>query len=88
MIQNAEYWPSEYSASVSSIVSGGGGAGFDVVQHDAFRTAVRNAVATASAGASANIDMDAIAASLLPGLTQRLERRPLRREPRLGLRRP
>jgi 1,4-alpha-glucan branching enzyme len=68
VIQNAEYWPSEYSASVSSIVSGGGGAGFDVVQHDAFRTAVRNAVATASAGASANVDMDAIAASLLPAL--------------------
>jgi 1,4-alpha-glucan branching enzyme len=67
-IQNAEYWPSEYSASVSSIVSGNPGAGFDVVQHDAFRVAVRDAIAAASGGASALVDMDAIAASLLPAL--------------------
>jgi 1,4-alpha-glucan branching enzyme len=67
-IQNAEYWPSEFSAPVSSIVSRGGGAGFDVVQHDAFRTAMRGAIATASGGTSAPVDMDALAFSLKPAL--------------------
>jgi 1,4-alpha-glucan branching enzyme len=69
-IQNAEYWPSEYSASVSSIVtaSAQGGAGFDVVQHDALRLAVRAAVSVASSGASAPVDMNAIAAALQPSL--------------------
>jgi 1,4-alpha-glucan branching enzyme len=65
-IQNAEYWPSEYSASVSSIVtpSAQGGAGFDVVQHDALRLAVRAAVAAASSGAGTPLSMDAIAGGL------------------------
>lgn len=70
-LQNAEYWPSEYSATTASIVapSGDGGAGFDVVQHDALRDAVRNAVAAASQGAGSAVDMTAIASALSsPGL--------------------
>jgi 1,4-alpha-glucan branching enzyme len=72
-IQNAEYWPSEYSAAPSSIVapSVGDGAGFDVVQHDALRVAVRAAIASASNGAGAAVDMDAIKDGLYPsGLPQ------------------
>jgi 1,4-alpha-glucan branching enzyme len=67
-IQNAEYWPSEYSASVGSIVTptSQGGTGFDVVQHDGLRTAVRAAVASASSGAGASVNMDAIAAAFYP----------------------
>jgi 1,4-alpha-glucan branching enzyme len=45
----------------------GGGAGFDVVQHDALRTAVRRAVEAASYGAESHVDMGAIAAALRPG---------------------
>ena len=65
-IQNAEYWPSEYSAATSSILApvGQGGTGFDVVQHDALRIAVRAAVAAASWGAQSAVDMDAIGAGL------------------------
>ncbi len=65
-LQNAEYWPSEYSAAVTSIVAPTGqrGAGFDVVQHDALRNAVRAAVAAASGGAGSAVDMGAIGESL------------------------
>ena len=65
-LQNAEYWPSEYGAAVTSIVAptGQGGAGFDVVQHDALRNAVRAAVAAASGGAGSAVDMGAIGESL------------------------
>jgi 1,4-alpha-glucan branching enzyme len=73
VIQNAEYWPSEYSAAVSAVVTSTprGGLGFDVVQHDALRSAVRGAITTASSGAGTSIDMDAIAAGFYPsGLPQ------------------
>ncbi len=43
-----------------------GGAGFDVVQHDGLRGAVRAAIQASSAGAQAAIDFDAIAATLYP----------------------
>ena len=43
-----------------------GGAGFDVVQHDGLRSAVRGAVEAASFGQGATIDFDAIAANLYP----------------------
>ena len=51
-LQNAEYWPAEASAPIASIVapSREGGAGFDVVQHDALRLAIRRAVEAASYG--------------------------------------
>lgn len=71
LLQNAEYWPFEfgdYPKPLSSIVSsaGDGGAGFDVVQHDALRSAVRNAIHGASFGSSAQLDFDAIAGALYP----------------------
>ena len=43
-----------------------GGAGFDVVQHDALRNALRSAVGSASWGASASVSMSAIASALYP----------------------
>jgi 1,4-alpha-glucan branching enzyme len=71
LLQNAEFWPGEvgnYPKSTLSIVTptADGGAGFDVVQHDALRGAVRGAVQSASYGQSAAIDFDAIAGSLYP----------------------
>jgi 1,4-alpha-glucan branching enzyme len=68
VLQNAEYWPSEYSASVPSIVQSAnqGGAGFDTVQHGALRDAIRSAVQAASYGQSSSVDMGAISASLYP----------------------
>ncbi len=61
-LQNAEYWPSEDAASVPSIVAPSvqGGAGFDVVQHDALRLAVRRAIEASSYGASSEVSMSAI----------------------------
>jgi 1,4-alpha-glucan branching enzyme len=72
-LQNAEYWFGEFSAPVTSIVqpANQGGAGFDTVQHDALRNAIRGAVQSASNGQSSLVDMDAIQASLYPpGLPQ------------------
>jgi 1,4-alpha-glucan branching enzyme len=42
------------------------GAGFDVVQHDALRGALRDAVGAASGGAQAAVSVSAIAAALYP----------------------
>lgn len=71
LLQNAEFWPGEvgnYPKSLPSILAptANGGAGFDVVQHDGLRSAVRNAVHAASYGQSAAINFDAIAANLYP----------------------
>jgi 1,4-alpha-glucan branching enzyme len=65
-LQNAEYWPAEAAASVPAIVAPArqGGAGFDVVQHDALRIAVRNAVEAASYGADSHLSMGAIGDAL------------------------
>jgi 1,4-alpha-glucan branching enzyme len=70
-LQNAEFWPGEvgdYPKSTQSIVTAtvDGGAGFDTVQHDGLRGAVRGAVQAASFGASAAVNFDAIAGSLYP----------------------
>jgi 1,4-alpha-glucan branching enzyme len=70
-LQNAEFWPGEvgnYPKTTQSIVTttDNGGAGFDVVQHDGLRTAVRAAIQAASNGQQAAIDFDAIAATLYP----------------------
>jgi 1,4-alpha-glucan branching enzyme len=73
LLQNAEYWPGEFSASVPSIVqpANQGGAGFDTVQHDALRLAIRAAIQSASYGQSSAVNMDAILGSLYPpGLPQ------------------
>src|SRR5258708_846944 len=71
LLQNAEYWPFEfqnYPRSSPSIVSptGNGGAGFDVLQHDGLRSALRSAVGQAAQGQSAIVDFDAVARNLYP----------------------
>jgi 1,4-alpha-glucan branching enzyme len=72
LLQNAEFWPGEvgnYPKSTQSIVTAvsNGGAGFDVVQHDGLRGAVRGAVQSAAYGQQAAINFDSIAATLYPG---------------------
>jgi 1,4-alpha-glucan branching enzyme len=71
LLQNAEFWPGEFSdipSAVSPVIepAAQGGAGFDVVQHDALRAALRNAVGSASGGAGASVAVSAIAAALYP----------------------
>jgi 1,4-alpha-glucan branching enzyme len=71
LLQNAEFWPGEvgnYPKSSQSIVTpvADGGAGFDVLQHDGLRTAVRSAIQAASFGQQSAIDFDAIAGALYP----------------------
>jgi 1,4-alpha-glucan branching enzyme len=71
LLQNAEFWPGEvgnYPKTWASIVTptANDGAGFDVVQHDGLRGAVRNAVQAASYGQNASINLDAIGENLYP----------------------
>ena len=68
LLQNAEYWPSESTQPSQSIVTStaNGGAGFDVLQHDGLRIAIRNAVQSAAQGQGATVDFGAIAANLFP----------------------
>ena len=71
LLQNAEFWPGEFNdipTSAGPIVTpaAAGGAGFDVVQHDALRNALRGAVGAASAGAGAAVSMSSIAGALYP----------------------
>lgn len=71
ILQNAEFWPGEFSdipTTWSPIIAeaSGGGAGFDVVQHDGLRSALRNAVQSASYGVSAAVSMSSIASLLYP----------------------
>lgn len=71
MLQNAEFWPGEFGdipLSVQPILAPAaqGGAGFNVVQHDALRNALRGAVGAASGGAQAPVSMSAIASALYP----------------------
>jgi 1,4-alpha-glucan branching enzyme len=70
LLQNAEYWPFEFQNYLRSPLivtpTGGGGTGFDVLQHDGLRSAVRRAVGQASQGQSATVDFDAIAGNLYP----------------------
>jgi 1,4-alpha-glucan branching enzyme len=46
--------------------SDNGGAGFDVVQHNGLRIAVRDAISQAAAGRDARVDLDAVGGSLYP----------------------
>jgi 1,4-alpha-glucan branching enzyme len=69
ILQNAEFWPGEFSDIPSNVLpiiapASEGGAGFDVVQHDSLRNALLNAVGTASAGAQAPVSMSAIGSAL------------------------
>jgi 1,4-alpha-glucan branching enzyme len=68
LLQNAEYWPNEYPKPRFSIVAptNSGGTGFDVLQHDGLRIAIRTAVQQASSGSTASVNLGAIAASLFP----------------------
>lgn len=71
LLQNAEFWPGEvphYPTSTPSLVTAvsSGGAGFDVVQHDGLRGALRTAVTAAAGGQQAAVDFDSIAAKLYP----------------------
>ncbi len=67
-LQNAEYWPSEYGVPAPEMVAGvgSGGLGFDAVQHDGLREAIRTAVGQAAGGAGAYVGMTGIAMSLWP----------------------
>ena len=70
-LQNAEFWPGSQSNIPNSQLPvvqppSSGGAGFDVVQADALRNALRNAVGAAANGASASVSMSDIANSLYP----------------------
>ena len=71
LIQNAEFWPSEvrnFPKTTADMVTSvqNGGAGFDVLQHDALRIAIRQAVSASSAGQGASVSMTAIAQALAP----------------------
>jgi 1,4-alpha-glucan branching enzyme len=76
LLQNAEFWPGEPTElpkqQIDIVTStGNGGAGFDAVQHDGLRIAVRGAVSAASGGQTAQISMTGIANNLFPaGLAQ------------------
>jgi 1,4-alpha-glucan branching enzyme len=67
-LENAEYWPGEFSAPRTAIIQpvSQGGTGFDTLQHDALRLAIRGAVQAASYGQSSQVSMDAIQAALYP----------------------
>jgi 1,4-alpha-glucan branching enzyme len=71
LLQNAEYWPFEFQnyprpSTLIVTPTGSGGTGFDVLQHDGLRSAVRGAVGQASQGQSATVDFDSIAGNLYP----------------------
>ncbi len=69
VLQNAEYWPGEYGAPAPLMVKSvdEGGLGFDAVQHDGLREAIRTAVGQAASGAGAYVGMTGIAMALWPG---------------------
>jgi 1,4-alpha-glucan branching enzyme len=69
VLKNAEYWPGEYgnlpaTEAVAPVASGG--MGFDVVQHDGLREAIRTAIGQAARGAGAFVEMTGIAMALWP----------------------
>ena len=71
ILQNAEFWPGRFAdipASAAPVIAPAqaGGMGFDVVQHDGLRGALRGAVGAASWGANAGVSMSAIASALYP----------------------
>lgn len=70
LLQNAEYWPrewQEYPKSREAIVTKPqSGAGFDVLQHDGLRNAVRGVVQSASFLGTGPLDFDSLAGNLYP----------------------
>jgi 1,4-alpha-glucan branching enzyme len=71
LLQNAEFWAGRFGDIPNTVYpivqsAAAGGAGFDVVQHDKLRYALRRAVEAASFGGSAGVSMSAIANALYP----------------------
>jgi 1,4-alpha-glucan branching enzyme len=71
LLQNAEYWPYEFQnyprpAALIVTPTASGGTGFDVLQHDGLRSAVRTTVQQASQGQNAAVDFDTLAGNLYP----------------------
>jgi 1,4-alpha-glucan branching enzyme len=71
LLQNAEYWPFEFQnyprpSSLIVTPTASGGAGFDALQHDGLRGAIRGAVGQAAQGQNATIDFGSIAGNLYP----------------------
>jgi 1,4-alpha-glucan branching enzyme len=71
LLQNAEFWPGEFSDIPNSALpilapAASGGAGFDVVQHDYLRNEIRNAISAASIPGGGALPMSAIASALYP----------------------
>jgi 1,4-alpha-glucan branching enzyme len=71
LLQNAEYWPFEFQnyprqAPLIVTPTDSGGTGFDVLQHDGLRSALRTAVQQASYGQSATVNFDALGGNLYP----------------------
>ena len=67
-LQNAEFWPNEAGVPQQAIISpaANGGGGFDVVQHDQLRDAVRTLIKAASAGGTAAVSVSGFAQNLYP----------------------
>ena len=61
-VQNAEHWPVEQPITEPAPA----GAGFDVIQHDGLRIALRNAIRQASFGAGAPLDLSSVAQNINP----------------------
>jgi 1,4-alpha-glucan branching enzyme len=68
VLQNAEYWPGEFGAPAPLMVTdvASCGLGFDAVQHDGLRDAIRSAVGQAALGQGATVEMSGIAMALWP----------------------
>jgi 1,4-alpha-glucan branching enzyme len=68
VLQNAEYWPGEFGAPAPLMVApvAWGGLGFDAVQHDGLREAIRTAIGQSAMGAEATVEMSGIAMALWP----------------------
>jgi 1,4-alpha-glucan branching enzyme len=70
-LQNAEFWPSSQNGIPDGFEpiyrpADQGGCGFDVVQHDALRIALRDAITSASYGSQSTVSISNIAANLYP----------------------
>jgi len=68
VLQNAEYWLGEFGAPAPLMVApvDADGLGFDVVQHDGLREAIRTAIGQAAMGAGAYVGMSGIAMAMWP----------------------
>jgi 1,4-alpha-glucan branching enzyme len=68
VLQNAEYWPEEFGAPTPLMVAGtaADGLGFDALQHDGLREAIRTAIGQAAQGAGAYVGMTGIAMGMWP----------------------